>query len=217
MEPIVSLLILVVVAIIALPIVAIVTANSRASQLRAEMADLIRRIYSLEERLESLVQRVTAQAQPQREAVQAAPALPAVVSPPPAAVSPPLEVEAARTVERVLPHASLSAPAPVTFEPPAPIAPPQFSSLETATDSDSRSLESRIGSQWFNRIGILAVLIGVAWFLKMAFDNHWIGPLGRVLIGLLAGAALIGWSERFHRRGYAVFSYSLKAIGSGTL
>ncbi len=61
------------------------------------------------------------------------------------------------------------------------------------------------------------MLIGVAWFLKLAFDNHWIGPLGRVLIGLLAGAALIAWSERFHKRGYAVFSYSLKAIGSGTL
>ena len=45
---------------------------------------------------------------------------------------------------------------------------------------DDRSLESRIGSQWFNRIGILAVLIGVAWFLKLAIDNHWIGPLGRV-------------------------------------
>ena len=41
--------------------------------------------------------------------------------------------------------------------------------------------------------------------------------MGRVLIGLLAGAAFIGWSERFHKRGYAVFSYSLKAIGSGTL
>ena len=61
------------------------------------------------------------------------------------------------------------------------------------------------------------MLIGVAWFLKLAFDNHWIGPLGRVLTGLLAGAALIVWSERFNKRGYAVFSYSLKAIGSGTL
>jgi len=80
-----------------------------------------------------------------------------------------------------------------------------------------RSLENRIGSQWFNRIGILAVLIGAAWFLKLAFDNHWIGPHSRVLIGLLAGAGLIAWSERFQRRGFAAFSYSLKAIGSGVL
>ncbi len=79
------------------------------------------------------------------------------------------------------------------------------------------SLESRIGSQWFNRIGILAVLISMAWFLKFAIDNHWIGPLGRIIVGLIAGAALIAWSERFRSRGYAGFSYSLKAVGSGVL
>ena len=61
------------------------------------------------------------------------------------------------------------------------------------------------------------MLIAVAWFLKYAFDNHWIGPLGRVAFGLIAGAALIVWSERFERRGYAPFAYSLKAVGSGTL
>ena len=92
-----------------------------------------------------------------------------------------------------------------------------FASSSAGSAKDASSLESRIGSQWFNRIGILAVLIGMAWFLKMAIDNHWIGPLGRVLIGLVAGAALIAWSERFRRGGYAAFSYSLKAIGSGTL
>ncbi len=85
------------------------------------------------------------------------------------------------------------------------------------TAEGGRSLESRIGSQWFNRIGILAVLIGMAWFLKLAIDNHWIGPLGRVLIGLVAGAGLIAWSECFRRGGYTAFSYSLKAVGSGTL
>ena len=99
----------------------------------------------------------------------------------------------------------------------SPIAPPRFGLTDQPKPEDSRSLESRIGSQWFNRIGILAILIGVAWFLKMAFDNHWIGPLGRVLIGLLAGAALIAWSERFQKRGFVAFAYSLKAIGSGTL
>jgi len=80
---------------------------------------------------------------------------------------------------------------------------------------EDQSLESRIGSQWFNRIGILAVLIGAAWFLKLAIDNHWIGPAGRVIIGLIAGTALVAWSERFRSRGFAAFSYSLKAVGSG--
>jgi uncharacterized membrane protein len=79
------------------------------------------------------------------------------------------------------------------------------------------NLESRIGSHWLNRIGIAAVLIGVSYFLKFAFENNWIGPAGRVSIGLLAGIAVVGWSERFRAHGYAVFSYSLKAVGSGVL
>jgi uncharacterized membrane protein len=103
--------------------------------------------------------------------------------------------------------------------PPMQTAPagPIFASSAAPKYAAGRSLESRIGSQWFNRIGILAVLIGMAWFLKLAIDNHWIGPLGRVLIGLVAGAGLIAWSERFSNRGYRAFSYSLKAIGSGIL
>ena len=83
-------------------------------------------------------------------------------------------------------------------------------------DSD-RGLESRIGSHWLNRIGIAAVLIGISYFLKFAFDNNWIGPGGRITIGVLAGTAMVSWSERFRIRGYKAFSYSLKAVGIGTL
>ena len=97
----------------------------------------------------------------------------------------------------------------------APAERPLFASSGGA--ADERSLESRIGSQWFNRVGILAVLIAMAWFLKLAIDNHWIGPLGRVVIGLIAGAGLTAWSERFRGRGYLAFSYSLKAVGTGVL
>jgi len=106
----------------------------------------------------------------------------------------------------------------------APAASPVFETAATTAASpatarlhEQRSLESRVGSQWFNRIGIVAMLIGVAWFLKFAFDNHWVGPAGRVLIGLVSGAALIAWSERFRSKGYLAFSYSLKAVGSGVL
>src|SRR5580698_3972582 len=72
-------------------------------------------------------------------------------------------------------------------------------------DRKPRSLENRIGSQLFNRICIIALLIGMAWFLKFAIDNHWIGPLSRVLIGLASGIGVIVWSERFRIRGYWAF------------
>ncbi len=81
----------------------------------------------------------------------------------------------------------------------------------------SVSLEDRLGSQLFSRIGIVALLVAAALFLKLAVDSHWIGPIGRVLIGLIAGAALILWSGRFRSRGFDTFSYALKATGSGAL
>jgi len=104
-------------------------------------------------------------------------------------------------------------PGPLSkVQPPIPPRPEPM--VSGAPDTD---LESRIGSHWLNRIGIAAVLIGVSYFLKFAFDNNWIGPAGRVIIGLLAGSAVLVWSERFRSRGYKVFSYSLKAVGIGVL
>jgi uncharacterized membrane protein len=79
------------------------------------------------------------------------------------------------------------------------------------------SLEKRIGSQLFSRIGIVALLVATTLFLKWAIDNHFIGPLGRILAGLLAGVAVVVWSERFRHKGFDAFSYSLKAVGSGAL
>ncbi|MDR3755044.1 MAG: DUF2339 domain-containing protein [Terracidiphilus sp.] len=224
MDSIVFLIVLVVGAIIALPIVAIVTATSRTNRVRGEMTDLMSRIRSLETRLEGLARQSAAPSEPPREATQAIPAAPAT-----AGFSPPAtKVEesgpaAAPPAERVVVAPEPAAhPAASPFEPTMAAEPPPFFSFGQIEEGsslslDSPSLESRIGSQWFNRIGILAVLIGVAWFLKLAFDNHWIGPTGRIFSGLLAGVALIVWSERFQKRGFAAFSYSLKAVGSGTL
>ncbi len=83
--------------------------------------------------------------------------------------------------------------------------------------SDGDGFEKQIGQYWLNRIGIVAILIGVSYFLKYAFENNWIGPAGRVAIGLLAGIGLLIWSERFRSRGHELFSYSLKAVGIGML
>lgn len=107
--------------------------------------------------------------------------------------------------------------APALAQEGSPAAEPASTIGASAPHARERSLENVIGSLWAERIGILAMLIGMAWFLKFASDNHWIGALTRVLIGLAAGAGIIGWSERFQRKGYAGFGYSLKAVGSGIL
>jgi uncharacterized membrane protein len=121
--------------------------------------------------------------------------------------------------------APIEAPAPVMpisapIEMPQPSKPykPYVPPFPPASGrSDPMSLERTIGSQWLNRVGIIAVLVGVSYFLKLASDNGWIGPALRVLIGLAAGIALVWWSERFRRTQARAFSYSLKAIGIGVL
>jgi uncharacterized membrane protein len=114
------------------------------------------------------------------------------------------------------PHPETPRPAAVRPPPPIPHMPPTPVAHASAP-ADEGDLESRIGSHWLNRIGIAAVLVGVSYFLKYAFDNNWIGPAGRVTIGLLAGIAVVVWSERFRTRGYQMFSYSLKAVGIGVM
>ena len=120
-----------------------------------------------------------------------------------------LEQEIAQLRGEVPAKTAKAAPPPLVAMPAEPI-------VEAAAPARA-SLENRIGSQLFSRIGIVALLIGATWFLKLAMDNHWIGPMGRVLAGLIAGAGLVVWSERFRRQGFHLFSWSLKAIGSGVL
>ena len=40
------------------------------------------------------------------------------------------------------------------------------------------SLESKIGGNLLNKIGMAAIILGIAYFLKYAIDNEWIGEAG---------------------------------------
>jgi uncharacterized membrane protein len=89
--------------------------------------------------------------------------------------------------------------------------------IPAAVKARTEDLESRIGGKWFSRIGIVALLISVSYFLKLAFDNNWIGPSGRVAIGVLAGALMLPWSQWLLGRGYSYFSEGIAALGEATL
>src|ERR1700691_6106300 len=102
------------------------------------------------------------------------------------------------------PQKSASAPSGTMVQPPSAQQPVTQSqpNLLSAFPRKDPGLEKQIGQFWLNRIGIVAVLFGVSYFLKYAFENNWIGPAGRVAIGLLAGIGLIVWSERFRNPGH---------------
>ena len=167
----------------------------------------------LREQVASLTQRVYRLEQASRPEQQTPAAVPVEIEAAPATPPPLTEQPTAAHV----PHTDAVAPASV----PPPVFTSWHVTSQTAASPRPRpqqeSLERRIGSQWLNRIGIVAVLTGVSYFLKLAFDNNWIGPGVRVLIGLVAGIALMLWSERFRSRGIEGFSYSLKAVGIGVL
>jgi uncharacterized membrane protein len=107
--------------------------------------------------------------------------------------------------------------APVPQAPPAiPRARPAAPPIAPASFSKGGGLEARIGGSWFNRIGIIAIFLGVTFFLKYAVDNQWIGPTGRVLIGAAVGLAFLILGERL-RKLYPSYAYGLTGGGIAVL
>jgi uncharacterized membrane protein len=91
------------------------------------------------------------------------------------------------------------------------------SQADAAPTAVGESLESRLATGVLSKVGVVLLLAGVAWFLKWAFDNRWVGPAGRVIAGLVTGAGVHLWSERFRRQQMEAFRYALNAVGSGVL
>lgn len=60
-------------------------------------------------------------------------------------------------------------------------------------------------AKFLAKAGVFAILIGVGFFLKFAFDNNWITEAGRVGIGFLIGLSglIIGYILRSKYKGYS--------------
>ncbi|MDQ3651146.1 MAG: DUF2339 domain-containing protein [Acidobacteriota bacterium] len=74
-------------------------------------------------------------------------------------------------------------------------------------------IENIIGGSWFNWLGILAITFGVAFFLKYAWDNEWVGPAARVVLGAAAGVGVLVAGEVVRRRGLRQFAYVISGGG----
>ena len=60
--------------------------------------------------------------------------------------------------------------------------------------------EFLLGRNWFAIIGGIAVVLGIGFFLKLAFDNNWISDTGRIILGIVVGLAFLGGGEYAQRR-----------------
>lgn len=75
------------------------------------------------------------------------------------------------------------------------------------------SLERWIGAEGLLYIGVAALIVGAAYFEKLAYDNRWIGEKARIVQGAIAGVALVIAGLRFVRSGYR--GYGQVVCGSG--
>lgn len=209
------LVMLLLLVLIGIPIIAIV-ALVRVSSLRRDFTQiprLIQRIYDLERRLEALDRKLGMLPAPGESRA----AGPAAAAPRPSEpATPPSAPE--KTVARPAPPPQPQpAPPPIPAPAQRPAPPLTMPASAYPQPAEERDVESTIAGRWFNYVGILAVALAVSFFLKYAFDNNWIGPVGRVTIGLLFGAALFPFSHSIFKRGYTYYAEGLTALGAAVL
>lgn len=197
------LILLAVIALLAGPILAIIALvavrrlGTAASQ--SHLQELTNRVYQLERQVARLAAIKSEGAD--RE---------------PSPMTTPLRIEIPPSFEPKTPPASAAAPPPLPPRPsvsPSPLLP----GIPLSQKASPVDMESLIGGRWFYLIGIVALLIAISLGVKYAFDNKWIGPTGRVAIGILLGALMLPWSQWLLGRGYRYFSEGIAALGEATL
>ena len=102
------------------------------------------------------------------------------------------------------PPLSAAEPGPTFHQEPAPSLVDRFRS--------ALDIEEALGTNWLNKLGIAILVLGVAFFLAYQLKN--LGPAGKVLVGAIISAAMLGtglWFERSDR--YRILARA--AIGGG--
>jgi uncharacterized membrane protein len=197
-----------------LAIAAIVKVGMLKNKMESETPQLISRIYRLEERLERIENAFTSRtAIPESERAPQSTDVNA-----PAGVRTPQPVPDLAAVPALpatpISQATVTAGAARASLPALSV--PHASGLRS-NNHDNENFEAVVAGRWLNYVGILALLFAVTFFLKYAFDNNWVGPRGRVGIGILLGAALYPWSQRLLNKGYKYFSEGIAALGAAAL
>jgi uncharacterized membrane protein len=162
--------------------------------------ELTERIYALERTVQKLKEGPGPAAVPEAPKVESAPipaAAPPIEAPTPPEPSP-AETAAREWVKPTTPVAPATIP---TSQKPAP-PPPSFHAPEPTLSFADRyksalNVEEALGTNWLNKLGIGLLVLGVAFFL--AFQLKTLGPAGKVLVGYVTSAVMLGAGIRFER------------------
>lgn len=194
-------------------------ASSRSRQVEREVRELGTELG----RLRELVRRRATPAGPppappeEAQAPAAQPSAPATAGAGVATGKPDLRSPALPGPEvRTVPAPAVPSPTGQAAKPAGAPAPP--ATVWAAPPGDGgQALEQRIGVTWFTRVGAATVVLGAAYFFKIAVDRGWLGPWGRVLLGMLGGAALVAVAERIRNLADRRYVQALLGVGLALL
>lgn len=79
------------------------------------------------------------------------------------------------------------------------------------------SWEFAVATNWLLRLGIVAVVIGVGFFLKYSIDHGMLRPTARVALSVLTGIAMLGGGVRLVSKPYQLFGQGLMGGGLAVL
>jgi uncharacterized membrane protein len=83
--------------------------------------------------------------------------------------------------------------------------------------AETAALEQQIGTRWVLIAGVITIIVGTVFFLKYAYDNNLIGPLGRVAIVAVAGLAALCAGEITRKQGYGIVAKAVTSLGFAML
>lgn len=98
----------------------------------------------------------------------------------------------------------------IIYQEPAPIVTAAVNPFENPTDHNTEmidrtdfisSFENWLKSDWQIKLGAFLLLISFGWFARYAFMHNWIGPVGRISLGIITGCLIT-----------AIGTYRLKTI-----
>ncbi len=121
-----------------------------------------------------------------------------------------------------IPPTAPSVPPPIQYQPPPepiyqPPPPPPPPPLPAPPVPSRQALESRIGLNWINIIGVVTLIFGAAFFFKYAIDNDWVGPSARVALGIAAAAIALFFGDLMWKRGQKIFGQGITGLGLALL
>ena len=85
--------------------------------------------------------------------------------------------------------------------------------VEPSAPREAFQWESFIGGKALGWAASVLLIFAAAFFLRYAYQNNWIGPVGRVAIGALVGTALMVVGQRYQRRGWRIFAQMVTSAG----